>query len=123
MALRVEFLRSRALGIDRWGLALTAMFVALIPVACDEYVTVSGVVSDPSGLALHDVAIVLRTPGREPHVSRTAEDGSFKVGIVGADPRNTRVAVRKEGFEEFERELGKETRVTMAITLSPKVGR
>jgi hypothetical protein len=35
-------------------------------------------------------------------------DGTFNVGMVGADPRKTQVSFHKNGFRDVARELGEE---------------
>jgi len=87
--------------------------------ACDLNVTVTGVVRNPSGVPLENVAVTLQTPGREPDRASTIGDGSFNVGIVGADPRRTRISFHKDGFQDVARELGDEPRPTLEITLVP----
>jgi hypothetical protein len=87
--------------------------------ACDLNVTVTGVVRDPSGRPLQGVAVTLETPGREPDRATTIADGTFNVGIVGAEPRQTRISFHKDGFQEVARELGEDARPTMEVTLSP----
>jgi hypothetical protein len=98
-------------------LALVTAAVELA--ACDLNVTASGVVRDPSGAPLKNVAVTLQAPGREPDRSTTVSDGSFTVGIVGADPRQTRISFHKDGFRDVVRELGEEARPTMEVTLIP----
>jgi hypothetical protein len=85
--------------------------------ACDLNVTVSGVVRDSSGAPLQDVAVTLQTVGREPDKARTGSDGSFNVGIVGADPRQTRISFQKDGFRDFAKGLDGEARPMMQVTL------
>jgi hypothetical protein len=87
--------------------------------ACDLNVTVTGIVRDPSGRPIQDVAVTLQTPGREPDRARTVVDGTFNVGIVGADPRQTRISFHKDGFQDVARELGEEARPTIDVTLMP----
>lgn len=93
--------------------------VALGLVACDPYVTVTGVVREPSGAPLPDVVVTLQTVGREPDRATTSDDGSFNVGIVGADPQRTRISFQKEGFKQLDEVVGKEEGRTMEVTLLP----
>ena len=86
--------------------------------ACDLNVTVTGVVRDPSGRPIQHVAVTLETPGREPDRATTTADGAFNVGIVGADPRQTRISFHKDGFKDVARELGEDARPTIDVTLS-----
>lgn len=85
--------------------------------ACDLNVTVSGIVRDASGAPIEDVAVTLQTVGRQPDRTKTASDGTFNVGIVGADPRQTRISFHKDGFQEFAQGLDGEARPTMEVTL------
>ena len=85
--------------------------------ACDLNVTVSGVVRDASGTPLEDVAVTLQTAGREPDRTKTTSDGSFNVGIVGADPKQTRISFHKDGFQDLAKGLDGEARPTMEVTL------
>lgn len=93
--------------------------VAFGLVACDPYVTVTGVVREPSGAPLPDVVVTLQTAGREPDRATTADSGSFNVGIVGADPQRTYISFQKEGFKQLEQVVGAEERRTMEVTLLP----
>lgn len=93
--------------------------IALGLMACDRYVTVTGVVREPSGTPLRGVVVTLQTVGREPDRASTANDGSFNVGIVGAEPQRTRISFRKEGFQQLEEVVGKEERRAMEVTLLP----
>ena len=85
--------------------------------ACDLNVTVSGVVRDASGAPLEDVAVTLQTAGREPDRAKTIGDGSFNVGIVGADPHQTQISFHKDGFQDLVKGLDGEARPTMLVTL------
>ena len=87
--------------------------------ACDLNVTVSGVVRDPSGAPLEDVDVTLQTPGREPDRAKTINDGSYNVGIVGADPKQTRISFQKQGFRDQAQQLGEDPRPTIEVTLVP----
>jgi hypothetical protein len=87
---------------------------------CDPYVKVSGVVGQPSGSPLGEVTVVLRTAGREPDRAKTANDGAFDVGIVGADPRVTYISFARDGFQPVEEVVGDEERRAMEVTLQPK---
>jgi hypothetical protein len=94
-------------------LALCLGFAA----ACDENVTVTGVVRSQTAAPVPGVSVTLETSGRAPDKATTGEDGSFNVGIVGADPRRTRIHFEKTGFIPQERNLGREARSTMNIVL------
>jgi hypothetical protein len=87
--------------------------------ACDLNVTVTGIVRDPTGAPLQDVAVTLLTPGRQPDKARTTSDGTFNVGIVGADPRQTKISFHKDGFQDLARELGEDARPAIEVTLIP----
>jgi hypothetical protein len=68
---------------------------------------IAGYLGRPSGAPLAEVTVVLRTTGREPHQARTGNDGSFDVGIVGADPRATYISFARDGFQPIEEVVGK----------------
>ena len=108
--------------LERLGLVKRLTFAVAISVAgaaCDLNVTVTGVVKDPSGSAIQDVAVELETAGRAPHRAKTASNGSFHVGIVGADPRSTNISFRKDGYQDVRRVLGTDARPTINVTLVP----
>ena len=97
--------------LERRGLLTRLAFAIAIAVtgsACDSYVTVDGVVRDPSGAPLQDVAVELETPGRGIHPAKTASDGSFDVSFVGAEWRKTSISFRKDGYQDMRRGLGAE---------------
>lgn len=96
-----------------------AMTFATASTACDSYVTVTGVVQDKSGAPLQGVAVELETAGRMPHRTETASNGSFHIGMVGADPRSTSVSFRKQGFQDVRRNVGDKPRPTVNVTLMP----
>lgn len=107
--------------LERRGLLTRLTFAVAIAVtgsACDPYVTVDGVVRDPSGAPLQDVAVELETANRAVHPAKTASDGSFDVGIVGAEWRKTSITFRKDGYQDLRRGLAEE-RSTMNVTLRP----
>jgi hypothetical protein len=101
------------------ALAVGAAGVGLSLAACDPYVTVTGVVREPSGAPLPEVVVTLQTNGREPDRSTTGVDGSFNVGIVGADPRRTHISFRKDGFRQVDQVVGEEESRAMDVTLLP----
>jgi len=95
-----------------------AVAIAVTGSACDSYVTVNGVVRDSAGAPLQDVAVELETTGRAVHPAKTASDGSFDVGIVGAEWRKTSISFRKDGYQDMRRGLAAE-RSTINVTLRP----
>lgn len=117
MVAACEHRRLRCLYIDRVSVA---GMLALALAGCDPYVKVDGVVRQASGGPLGDVSVVLRTTGREPRLVKTGNDGAFDVGIVGADPRETYISFRKDGYQPLEEVVGEEERRTMAVTLQEK---
>lgn len=112
--------RVRKQAAARFGGRPAILIAALSFAACDLNVTVTGVVRDPSGRPIQDVDVTLQTPGREPDRTKTIVDGTFNVGIVGADPRQTTISFHKDGFQDVARELGEEARPTIDVTLTPK---
>jgi hypothetical protein len=46
----------------------------------------------------------------------TASDGSYNVGMIGADS-STHIAIRKEGFKPVEEVVGKPEQRTMDVVL------
>jgi hypothetical protein len=112
-------LRTWRAATARFGFSVAMVTASAGPAGCDLNVTVTGVVRDPSGAPLQDVAVTLQTPGREPDRTTTTSDGTFNVGIVGADPRKTKVSFHKDGFQDVARDLGEEARPAMEVTLVP----
>ena len=113
------WLRHRRPAAARFGAYVAILTAVMGLAACDLNVTVTGVVRDPSGRPIQDVEVTLQTTGREPDKARTIADGTFNVGIVGADPRATRISFHKEGFQDVARELGEQARPTIDVTLVP----
>ena len=91
--------------------------VALSLTACDPVVDVEGVVRDPTGTPVADVAVTLTMPGRVPDKATTAGDGSYDVGIVGADSKQTRISFEKRGFKTLEKVVGKPDQQKLDVTL------
>ncbi|HET7540499.1 MAG TPA: carboxypeptidase-like regulatory domain-containing protein [Polyangiaceae bacterium] len=100
-------------------LLMCAVTFAAASAACDPYVTVTGVVQDESGAPIQGVIVELETAGRTPHRTETTSNGSFHVGMVGADPRSTSVSFRKEGFQDVRRNVGKKPRPNINVILVP----
>jgi len=112
--------------LGRLGLAKRLTFAAAFAAAsaaCDPYVTVTGVVQDKSGSPIQGVIVELETAGRMPHRSETTSNGSFHIGMVGADPRSTSVSFRKDGYQDVRRNVGERPRPTINVTLVPLPGR
>ena len=102
--------------VDRLGSLKRLTFavaMAFAGSACDPYVTVKGVVRDPSGAPIQDVAVELETPGRTPDRAKTASDGSYSVGIVGAELAKSSVSYRKDGYLDLHRSVGKDRRTSV----------
>jgi hypothetical protein len=91
--------------------------VAFSLIACDPYVNVTGVVRDSSGAPLPDVAVTLTMPGRVPDKATTGSDGSYNVGIVGADSKRSRISFEKVGFKSIEQIVGEPEQRTMDVAL------
>lgn len=70
----------------------------------------TGVVRDPSGSPIQDVAVELETADRGPHRAKTASDGSFLVDFIGADPHRISISFRKNGYQDVRRILGEDAR-------------
>jgi hypothetical protein len=96
-----------------------AGFFVLACSGCDPVVDVSGTVADHNGAPLEGVQVTLTTANRAPDSVKTAKNGSFVVGLVGADPKKTRVSFSKQGYKTQEQPVGKEERVILKITLLP----
>jgi hypothetical protein len=105
-ALREKVSRAAAVVAVAFGLA-----------ACDAYVRLEGVVRDPSGAPLPNVAVTLAMPGQLPDETTTASDGSYNVGLIGADSKQTRISFRKDGYKSFEKVVGKPDQQRMDVTL------
>lgn len=110
----------RTIGIFRivW-IAMNAVLL-LAAAACDSSIRVSGTVRDPHGNPLDGVAVTLQSEDRGPHVTTTANDGSFGVGIVGADAHRTRLIFTRAGYKNLEVPLGDTEH--MVVTLEPESG-
>lgn len=94
--------------------------IMMLP-ACDLNVAVDGSVRAADGSPVHDVAVALQMPGRPSHVVHTARDGTFDVGMVGADPGVAKVLFEKPGFKSVERNLEGKARSTVHVVLYPDV--
>ena len=102
------------------GAAATLLALCVVfAVACDENVTVSGVVRSQAATPLPGVSVILETSGRAPDKATTGDDGAFNIGIVGAAPRRTRIRFERSGFVSQERNLDREARSTVNIMLLP----
>ena len=97
-----------------------AAAVAIGSIGCDPYVKVTGVVRDSSGAPLAKVTVTLETADREPRSATTGSDGTFHVGLVGADPRLTHISFQREGFQGIRQTVGEEEQRTMAVILLPR---
>jgi hypothetical protein len=97
--------------------AAAVVVVAFGLTACDPYVRLEGIVRDPSGAPLPDVAVILTMPGQLPDKTMTASDGSYNVGLIGADSKQTRISFEKDGYPSFEKVVGKPDQQTMDVTL------
>lgn len=97
-----------------------ALVLLLAIVACDRVITVKGVVRDPAGKPLANVAVTLQALSRGPHKAVTALDGTYDVGIVGADPSTTKVYFEKASFERVERQLWAVSEYVIDVTLPSK---
>jgi len=101
----------------RWG---SAAIVFVVATGCDEDVFVKGIVRGPTGTPLEGATVTFTSPGRPPDTAKTPSDGSFNVGMIGADPAKARVSFEKEGFQKVERALEGQPQWAMDITLPPK---
>jgi len=101
--------------------AALTLVLAFAIVACDPVIKVQGTVRDRNGNPLENVTVSLQTEGRLPHKTVTAKDGSFAVGIVGADPRDTKLVFQKEGYKTVEKALGNEHGTAVDATLESEV--
>ena len=99
--------------------AIASASLALTLIACDPVLRVKGVVHDEHGRPLDQVIVTLHTEGRPPRQAITAKDGSFSVGIVGAEPRDSKVSFGKDGFKTVEQPLGSRRELELDITLKP----
>jgi hypothetical protein len=96
------------------GLGFVLLF-ALI--ACDRVLKVAGKVHDNNGTPLENVTVILQAAGRAPHKTLTTKDGSFTVGIVGADPDDTKLSFQLQGYETLEKGLGGQHSTVLDVTL------
>lgn len=95
--------------------------VTFTTAGCDEDVFVKGVVRSPSGAPLPGATVTFTSPGRPVDTVKTPADGTFNVGMIGADPNKARVSFEKEGFQTVERSLEGRPQWAMDITLMPKL--
>jgi hypothetical protein len=96
------------------------VLVALALAGCDEEVFVKGIVRDPTGAPLEGATVTFTSPGRPADTAQTPNDGTFNVGMIGANPDKARVSFEKEGFQKVERSLEGRPQWAMDITLTPK---
>jgi hypothetical protein len=106
----------------RESVRVSAFLLASIfwPAGCDQNVSATGTVRDPSGVPLESVSVTMETTGRAPDIANTAKDGAFNVGIIGADPRATRISFQKPGYKRIQQPLGPDPRPVLQITLVPE---
>jgi hypothetical protein len=109
--------RARTLGGRHLWIAAA---VAIGNVGCDPYVKVTGVVRESSGAPLAGVSVTLVTADRDPRSDTTASDGTFHVGLIGADPRRTYISFERDGFQRIEEIVGEEEQRMMDVKLLPK---
>jgi hypothetical protein len=112
-----NYRRARTLSARQLGIAAA---VAIGSIGCDPYVKVTGVVRESSGAPLAGVNVTLETADREPRSDTTASDGTFHVGMIGADPRLTYISFERDGFQRIQEVVGEEEQRTMEVKLLPK---
>lgn len=79
-----------------------AIAVCAVAIACDTRVKIEGTVRNHQGNPLKGVTVTLQTEGRGPHRTLTESDGSFAVGIVGADPAHINLVFQKQGYRTLQ---------------------
>lgn len=98
------------------GLLAIAMAVCAITIACDPKVRVEGTVVDHRGKALEGVTVRLQSEGRGPHKTETTQDGTFSIGMVGADPAHTSLLFEKKGYKTLQMPFDS-TQASLRVTL------
>jgi hypothetical protein len=93
----------RRLGVR--AAAFIACVLAAATIACDPTVQVEGTVHDSQGKPLEGVTVTLQSEGRQPHQTVTAKDGTFGLGIVGAEAGQTKLVFQKDGYVTREQPL------------------
>jgi hypothetical protein len=88
---------------------------------CDEEVFVKGVVRGPTGAPLEGATVTFTSPGRPADTAKTHSDGTFNVGMIGADPEKAHISFEKDGFQKVDRPLEGRPQWAMDITLTPKI--
>ena len=62
----------------------------------------------------------LEAPGRVAHVERTADDGTFHIGMVGADPKRTSISFERGGYVKQQQRLaGAKTELKVILVPEP----
>lgn len=84
------------------GLLAIAIVACASAIACDPEVKVAGKVHDHQGSPLEGVTVTLHSEGRGPHTTVSAKDGSFTVGIIGADPEHISLVFEKQGYKTLQ---------------------
>lgn len=94
--------------------------IALSVFGCDEEVFVQGIVRGPGGAPLEGASVTFTSPGRAAYTVTTPSDGTFRVGMINADPQTASVSFEKDGFRKIDRSLDGRPQWAMDITLTPK---
>jgi hypothetical protein len=94
--------------------------IAIGMLGCDEEVFVKGIVRGPTGAPLEGVSVTFTNPGQAAYSVKTPSDGTFRVGMINADPERANVSFEKDGFQRVERSLDGRPQWAMDITLTPK---
>jgi len=83
---------------NRDALAVAIVLCAIM-FSCDTSVRVGGTVRNHDGTPLEGVSVTLQTQGRGPHTTTTDKNGTFTIGMVGADPTQVTLVFEKPGFK------------------------
>jgi hypothetical protein len=100
----------------RWS---AAVLIAIGMMGCDEEVFVKGIVRGPTGAPLEGASVTFTNPGQAAYSVKTLSDGTFRVGMINADPEKAIVSFEKDGFQKVERSLDGRPQWAMDITLTP----
>jgi hypothetical protein len=104
-------------GVRRWS-SITLIVIGML--GCDEEVFVKGIVRGPTGAPLEGASVTFTNPGQAAYSVKTPSDGTFRVGMINADPEKATVSFEKDGLQKVERSLDGRPQWAMDITLTPK---
>lgn len=87
--------------------------------ACDPVIKPAGTVRDRQGTPLAGVTVTLESEGRQPRSVATANDGSFRISMVGADAARSHLTFHKDGFQNKVLQLAESSK-PLDVVLQPQ---